>query len=223
MKKKLVITGGGTGGHVFPALAIAEELKARGHDLLYIGSDRGLEARLAPEKGIRFLPVKTGPVKNQKITRLIKTFFQLFGAILWSIRILRKEKVEAVVGVGGYISVPVCAAAFVLRLPIFLQEQNVSVGIANRFLGRLSRKVFLGFPEAARYFAASKTVLTGNPIRKEFFKDPAPYNARGNSLLIMGGSQGAKAINQVIVQNLDRMPAELRIVHQTGVSDFASI
>src|SRR3954463_8488481 len=100
MKHKIAITGGGTGGHVFPALAIAEELKARGHELLYVGSDRGLEARLAPQKSIRFLAIKTGPVKNQKITRLIKTFFELIGAVIWSLRLLRKERANAVVGVG---------------------------------------------------------------------------------------------------------------------------
>lgn len=204
---------------MFPALAIAEELKARGHEMLYVGSNRGLEAKLAPEKGVRFLAVKTGPVKNQKLTRLFRTFFELFAAVIWSLRLLRREKIEAVVGVGGYISVPVCVAAFLLRKPVFLQEQNVSVGIANRFLGRISRKIFLGFPEAARYFANDKVVVTGNPIRKEFFGPIPAYNAEGMTLLVLGGSQGAKAINQVILQSLDRFPPNLKIVHQTGVSD----
>jgi UDP-N-acetylglucosamine--N-acetylmuramyl-(pentapeptide) pyrophosphoryl-undecaprenol N-acetylglucosamine transferase len=220
--KRIVITGGGTGGHVFPALALAEELKTRGHEILYVGSDRGLEAKLAPQKQLRFVCVRTGPVKNQKITRLIRTFFQLTRAIAWSVWLLRKEKTDAVVGVGGYISVPVCVAAFLLRIPVFLQEQNVSVGIANRFLGRISRKVFLGFPEAARFFAKGKSVDTGNPIRKEFFSPVEPYNPAKKHLLVLGGSQGAKAINQVIAQNLDRLGEDYEVTHQTGVSDSES-
>jgi UDP-N-acetylglucosamine--N-acetylmuramyl-(pentapeptide) pyrophosphoryl-undecaprenol N-acetylglucosamine transferase len=224
MKPKIAITGGGTGGHVFPALAIAEELKNRGYEILYVGSDRGLEARLAPQKGVRFLPIKTGPVKNQKITRLIKTFFQLVRAIFWAVRLLRREKVVAVVGVGGYISVPVCVAGFLLRRPVFLQEQNVSVGIANRFLGRMSRRVFLGFAEAKRYFKESKCVPTGNPIRKEFFEtNPGPYNPEGKTLVVLGGSQGARSINTVIAQNLERLPQDWHIIHQTGVSDYESV
>lgn len=217
--KRIVITGGGTGGHVFPALALAEELKARGNEVLYVGSDRGLEAKLAPQKQLRFVCVRTGPVKNQKVTRLIKTFLQLGRAILWSIWLLRKEKTEAVVGVGGYISVPVCVAAFVLRIPVFLQEQNVSVGIANRFLGRISRRVFLGFPEAERFFAPGKSVFTGNPIRKEFFTPAKPYRPEEKHLLVLGGSQGAKAINQVIAGNLDRLGPGYEVTHQTGVAD----
>ncbi len=220
---KIVITGGGTGGHVFPALAIAEELRSRGHELLYIGSDRGLEARLAPEKNIRFIPVRTGPVKNQSLLRKIKTVFQLVSATLWSYRLLRRERIGAVVGVGGYISVPVALAGFLLRIPVFLQEQNVSVGIANRFLGRISRRIFLGFPEAAKYFPADKCVFTGNPIRKEFFKPLPSYNPEAKTLLILGGSQGAKAINQVITQSLSRIPSDWKIIHQTGVSDADAV
>jgi UDP-N-acetylglucosamine--N-acetylmuramyl-(pentapeptide) pyrophosphoryl-undecaprenol N-acetylglucosamine transferase len=224
MKTKIAITGGGTGGHVFPALAIAEELKNRGYEILYVGSDRGMEARLAPQKGVRFVPIKTGPVKNQKFSRLVKTFFQLIGAVIWAWRLLRREKVAAVVGVGGYISVPVCVAGFLLRKPVFLQEQNVSVGIANRFLGRMSKRVFLGFDQAKRYFSPAKSVTTGNPIRKEFFASSDKiYDPNGKTLVILGGSQGARAINQVISQNLQRLPQDWHIIHQTGVTDYESV
>ncbi len=222
MKSKIIITGGGTGGHVFPALAIAEELQARGHAILYVGSNRGLEARLAPQKKIAFLPIHTGPVKNQKFTRILKTLFQLLVAMAWSVRLIYREKPSAVVGVGGYISVPMCLAGFLMRVPVFLQEQNVSVGIANRFLGTLSCKVFLGFEQAKRFFNARKCVVTGNPIRKEFFASTAVYNPQGKSLLILGGSQGARSINQTILNGLDRIPADWSILHQTGASDFES-
>ncbi len=223
MKSKIVITGGGTGGHVFPALAIAEELQKRGHEVLYIGSDRGMEAKLAPQKSVRFLPIRTGPLKNQSLLRRIKTVFQLLGAIAWSLRLLRRDKVEAVVGVGGYISAPMCVAGFLLRLPVFLQEQNVSVGIANRLLGKMSRRIFLGFPEAAAYFDARKCVPTGNPIRKEFFEPLPPYDPEGKTLVILGGSQGARSINQMITANLGKLPQDLHIIHQTGISDVESV
>src|SRR5690606_19741295 len=106
---------------------------------------------------------------------------------------------------------------------VFLQEQNVSVGIANRFLGRLSRRIFLGFEDAAKYFAAGKSVITSNPIRKEFFKELPKYNHHGNTLLVLGGSQGAHSINQVITQNLHRLPSDLQIIHQTGAADEANV
>lgn len=223
MNYKFVITGGGTGGHVFPALAIAEELQSRGNSVLYVGSDRGMEAKLAPARGIRFVAIRTGPVKNQKITRILKTLFQLLGATLWSAHTLRREKIDAVVGVGGYVSVPMCLAGFLLRKPVFLQEQNVSVGIANRFLGRISRKVFLGFPEACRYFNPGKCITTGNPIRKEFFAMPPSYNPQAKMLLILGGSQGARSLNQAMIQNLEKLSPEWTVVHQTGVSDVESV
>src|SRR5690606_38755878 len=102
-------------------------------------------------------------------------------------------------------------------------EQNVSVGIANRLLGKISLRVFLGYPEAAAYFDAKKCTPTGNTIRKEFFAAIPPYNPDGKTLLILGGSQGARSINQMITGNLDKLPADLHIIHQTGVSDVESV
>ena len=191
-RKKIIITGGGTGGHVFPALAIAEEMRDRDYRVLYVGTTRGMEAKLVPEKGFPFFTVNTGSVKNQKALKVLKTLFQLVGAVGWAIRFLRREKPAAVIGVGGYVSVPTCVAAFLLRIPVFLQEQNTSVGIANRFLGKLSRKIFLGFDQARDYFPSAKCVFTGNPIRKDFYSEALPpYNASGKCLVILGGSQGA--------------------------------
>lgn len=222
-KKKIIITGGGTGGHVFPALTIASELKRRGFELLYIGSDRGFEARLAPEHGVPFISVKTGAIKNQSLFTKFRTLVRLFSATLWAMRILKREKAAAVVGVGGYVSVPVCLAAFLLRRPIFLQEQNASVGIANRFLGKLCRTVFLGFAEGEQYFPSGRSIITGNPIRAGFSPiGDEPFQADKISLLILGGSQGAKAINDAILANLARMNAS-HIVHQTGEKDFERV
>lgn len=222
--KKIVITGGGTGGHVFPALAIAEEMRDRGYEVLYVGTNRGMEAKLVPEKKFAFYTVNTGSVKNQKALKIVKTLFQLVGAVLWAIRFLRRERPVAVIGVGGYVSVPTCFAAFLLGKPVFLQEQNTSVGIANRFLGKLSRKIFLGFEQARAYFPSNKCVFTGNPIRKDFYAKSLPsYDANAKCLVILGGSQGAQAINQQIIDLLPTLPPDVTIVHQTGQKDFENV
>ena len=226
-KRKIVITGGGTGGHVFPALAMAEELKKRGYDLRYVGSQRGMEARLVPATGIPFFTLQTGAVKNQKFFTIVKTGFKLTGALLWSFNFLRREKPDAVIGVGGYISFPISFAAFLLRIPLFLQEQNVSVGITNRVLGRMAQKVFLGFSQAEAYFPNSKIVVTGNPIRQVFFQTPKQEASLQNpNLLIFGGSQGAHAINDVVLNFLEEIQSKfptISIYHQTGEKDLERI
>lgn len=212
---------------MFPALAIAEEFRARGFTVLYAGSRKGLESRLVPERGFPFYCVKSGAVKNQSVLKIIRTLFTLFLSIVWALRFLLREKPAAVVGVGGYVSVPVSVAAWALRIPLYLQEQNISVGIANRFLGRLSKNVFLGFEDATKYFSKKKCVVTGNPVRKDFFRpDFPPVDPEKQFLLIMGGSQGARAINDLIVSFLEDLsinyPA-LSILHQTGSQDFDGV
>jgi UDP-N-acetylglucosamine--N-acetylmuramyl-(pentapeptide) pyrophosphoryl-undecaprenol N-acetylglucosamine transferase len=225
--RKIIITGGGTGGHVFPALAMAEELRRRGFEILYVGSSTGMEAKLVPAKGFAFFPVRSGAVKNQSLFKILKTLWSVLLSVGWAVRFLRKEKPGAVLGVGGYVSVPTCFAAFLLRIPLYLQEQNVSVGIANRFLGKLSQKIFLGFPQAIAYFPKHKCLVTGNPIREEFFKsDFPPFDPSRRCLLVFGGSQGARVINDAIVDLLPRLTETFRgltILHQTGEKDFERV
>jgi len=186
-----------------------------------------MESKLVPEKGFPFFTVSSGAVKNQSLLKIAKTLARLLRGLIWAIRFLQREKPAAVIGVGGYVSVPICFAAFVLRIPIYLQEQNVSVGIANRVLGKLAKKVFLGFEEATASFRSSKCVISGNPIRKEFFNPDYPtYRAEANCLVVLGGSQGAKAVNDVVASHLaqlkERYPG-LTIVHQTGKKDYESV
>jgi UDP-N-acetylglucosamine--N-acetylmuramyl-(pentapeptide) pyrophosphoryl-undecaprenol N-acetylglucosamine transferase len=222
--KTILITGGGTGGHVFPALAIAEELRDRGYRILYVGTERGMESKLVPERGFPLITVRSGSVKNQSVLKIVKTLVTLVAGIFQCIGLIRREKPAAVIGVGGYVSVPACVAAFLLRVPVFLQEQNTSVGIANRFLGRLSRRIFLGFDQARSYFPADKCVFTGNPIRKDFYAPSLPsYNPEGKCIAVLGGSQGAQAINQMMVELLPLLGPEVTIVHQTGQKDFESV
>lgn len=225
--KKIVITGGGTGGHVFPALAIAEELQRRGFGILYIGTNQGMEAKLVPPKGIPFFTVRTGAVKNQSILKIFRTLIQLVSAVGWSWNFLRKESPAAVIGVGGYVSVPVCFAAALRRIPLFIQEQNATGGIANRVLARFAQKIFLGFELAKEGFPEQKCLVTGNPLRKEIDRPDFPsHNPGGNSLLIMGGSQGAHAINEVICEllpEIERSSPGMTILHQTGQKDLEEV
>jgi len=202
-------------------------LQKRGFIILYVGTSHGFEAKLVPEKGFAFYTVKTGSVKNQKATKVLKTLFQLLFAVAWAVRFLRREKPAAVVGVGGYVSVPVCVAAFLLRIPIYLQEQNSSVGIANRFLGRLAGKIFLGFDEAKSCFNPNKCTYTGNPIRRDFTRADFPaYDPEANCLVVLGGSQGARAINDGMVSLLEELQSRfpgVSVIHQTGKTDYERI
>lgn len=226
-QNKIIITGGGTGGHVFPALAIAEEMRSRGWAVQYVGTSHGMEAKLVPEANFPFFTVKTGAVKDQSILKIVLTLWDLFLGLIWAIRFLIHEKPNAVLGVGGYVSVPVCLAGFLLRIPLFLQEQNSSVGIANRFLGRLAKKVFLGFPQAISYFDKKKCINTGNPLRPAFYGSKLPnYEPNKQFILILGGSQGSKAINEAVLKFLPNLLAKfpnIQIFHQTGQRDFESV
>lgn len=226
-KKKVVITGGGTGGHVFPAIAIAEELRKRKISVLYVGSERGMESKFVPEKGFPFYSVSSGAIKNQSALKILSTLFQLLQGIVWSVRFLMKEKPQLTIGVGGYVSFPICFASFLLRIPIFLQEQNASVGISNRILGRLATRIFLGFEEAKSAFNPRKCVVSGNPLREVFFgPEVKPYQPQKNHLLVLGGSQGARAINEAVMElsgEILRTFPGITITHQTGVSDAKKV
>lgn len=225
--KTIVVTGGGTGGHVFPALAICEEMKSRGFAPIYVGSASGMEAKLVPERGIPFETVKSGGIKNKGAVASVKALFKVGLSIISSMRFLSRAKPAAVIGVGGYVSVPVSIAAFLMRIPLFLQEQNSSVGIANRFLGKLARRIFLGFDEAKQWLPANKCVVTGNPLRKEFrIHSLTAPQWKPPTLLVFGGSQGAKAINDAVLKCVGELVARfpsLKIVHQTGEKDFPAV
>lgn len=222
--KKILFTGGGTGGHVFPALAMAEEMQRRGFAIQYVGTSQGMESKLVPKKGIPFFTVRTGAVKNQSLLKIVKTLFQLVQAVAWSWRFLGKERPDGVIGVGGYVSVPVCFAAVLRNIPLFIQEQNATAGIANRVLARWAHQVFLGFALAKDGLPANKCLVTGNPLRKEMDRPDFPaHNPNANCLLIMGGSQGAHAINEVVVEllpEIEKLSLGMRILHQTGEKDY---
>lgn len=222
----VAVTGGGTGGHVFPALAIADEFKRRGYRVLYVGTAHGMEAKLVPARGYPLVTLGVSGIKNQGLGKVFVALGRLVKAVGQCLGLLRRERPKAVIGVGGYVSAPLCFAAWLKGTPLFLQEQNTSVGIANRVLGRLAGRVFLGFAEGAQYFPAARTVVTGNPVRPEIEAAEFPYDPKAQRLLVLGGSQGARAINEAVVARLEELEAkypQLEIVHQTGERDYPTV
>jgi UDP-N-acetylglucosamine--N-acetylmuramyl-(pentapeptide) pyrophosphoryl-undecaprenol N-acetylglucosamine transferase len=226
---KLLIAGGGTGGHLFPGIALAEEIVARNpqNQVLFVGTARGIEVREVPKAGFPLELIKVTGLRGKGLLGLAGGLLKLPLALLGSLRILRRYHPDVVLGVGGYASGPVLLAARLLGVSSAILEQNATPGITNRILGRMVRLVFTAFPEAGVFFPARKIRQLGNPIRRSLldnFLKPHPRNTPGRfSLLVIGGSQGAHAINLALPEAVDRLPPDLRssmcIRHQTGPRD----
>ncbi|MDO8644014.1 MAG: undecaprenyldiphospho-muramoylpentapeptide beta-N-acetylglucosaminyltransferase [bacterium] len=228
-KLKVMIAGGGTGGHIFPALALAESFREKdpATDCLFVGTDRGLEKELVPAAGFELVLIRIGALKGKDIWSRLKTIFTLPLALIESFRFILRFQPDLVVGVGGYSSGPVVLAAFLLRKPIILMEQNAIPGLTNRLLSRLANSVFTHFEKAADYF--SKPVLPyGNPLRRELL-DSFKKTERDEqflTVLITGGSQGAHQINEGLVEALPALSSfrtRLRFIHQTGKADYETV
>jgi UDP-N-acetylglucosamine--N-acetylmuramyl-(pentapeptide) pyrophosphoryl-undecaprenol N-acetylglucosamine transferase len=221
---KLLLAGGGTGGHLFPAIALAEQLRSEDprSEVLFVGTERGLEARMLPELGWQLETIEMSGWAGLGWSARFKVLGKLARSFGQSRRILGRFNPDVVVGVGGYASVPVLLAAKTMGIPYLIHEQNAWPGLANRLLGRWAKRVCLSFSEADRAFHRSATVLTGNPVRAAMERCPGiPDDS--TSLLVFGGSQGAQAINRAVVAALpylDEWRDMLTIVHQTGQKDF---
>lgn len=225
---KLIITGGGTGGHVYPGLAVARELLARGpeHEVVFVGAARGLEARLAPAAGLPFVALGvTGMVGRGPLAGLA-AMLRLCAAFVKSLWIIARTRPDAALGVGGYASGPMGLAALAARVPLALAEQNAAPGLTNRWLGRFARRVFASWPESLPHFPAKAAMVTGNPVRAEFFTAARAKSGERVRVLIVGGSQGAGSINRAMaqaVEPLNALSGRLSITHQTGTRDLAAV
>jgi UDP-N-acetylglucosamine--N-acetylmuramyl-(pentapeptide) pyrophosphoryl-undecaprenol N-acetylglucosamine transferase len=227
---KVLIAGGGTGGHLFPGIALAEELVTRHHanEVVFVGTERGLEARVVPREGYPLETIRAQGLKGKGLGGLLKGLWALPMSFVESVRILRKHKPDVVVGVGGYASGPVVLAAWLLGIPTAVQEQNALPGLTNKVLGRFVRVVFTAFEEAGRFFPSRKVQLIGNPIRRKLMDNYLLSHVAHErfTLLVFGGSLGARGINQRMLEALDSLQdvkEQLHIVHQTGKSDLESV
>lgn len=220
---KIILAGGGTGGHVIPALAIAEELKRRGHDAAFVGTARGIETRLVPKSGFPLYLVNIGALNRVSLATRLRTIFNLPLSILAAMRILRGFGAQAVIGVGGYAAGPATIAAVLLRIPVVLFEPNVVPGYANRAVARFASNAAVHFAQTGRWFGRFE--VTGVPVRPAFFALPERLSPKP-TLLIFGGSQGARALNRIAsdtaTQLQQRIPG-LKIVLQTGSREFENV
>lgn len=221
---KVVIAGGGTGGHLFVGIALADALIARDPKtkILFIGTKREMEATALSQKKIPLKRITTEGIKARGILGQIRAMIKIPAGIVQSGFYLWQFKADMVLGVGGYSSGPVAIAALLMRIPIVIHEQNLLPGLTNRLLGRFVDRVFVSFPESVRHFDPQKTRVTGNPIRGEILSGKEiSRNLQRFSVLVVGGSQGAHRINQVVVdalQILNKIP-DMFVMHQTGQKD----
>jgi UDP-N-acetylglucosamine--N-acetylmuramyl-(pentapeptide) pyrophosphoryl-undecaprenol N-acetylglucosamine transferase len=218
---RAILAGGGTGGHVIPALAIANELKkSYGAELLFVGTARGIENRLVPAAGYPLKLVRVGALKNVSLMTRAKTAFVLPRAVWDASRTLNEFAPDVVIGVGGYASGPAMLAALVKHVPTLAFEPNVVPGFANRVVARFVSGAAVHFEETAKYFHHAE--VTGVPVRHAFFEIP-PKRDGTPTLLVFGGSQGAHAINQAMIRclpELERQAPAIHIIHQTGEGDY---
>ncbi|MFZ1052129.1 MAG: undecaprenyldiphospho-muramoylpentapeptide beta-N-acetylglucosaminyltransferase [Candidatus Sulfotelmatobacter sp.] len=218
---RAILAGGGTGGHVIPALAIANELKkSYGAEVLFIGTARGIENRLVPVAGYPLQLVRVGALKNVSLMTRAKTAFDLPRAVWSAARMLNEFAPDVVIGVGGYASGPAMLAAVVKHIPTLAFEPNVVPGFANRMVARFVSGAAVHFEETAKYFRHAE--VTGVPVRQAFFEIRAKCVGTP-TLLVFGGSQGAHAINEAMIRclpELRRQAPGIHIIHQTGERDY---
>jgi UDP-N-acetylglucosamine--N-acetylmuramyl-(pentapeptide) pyrophosphoryl-undecaprenol N-acetylglucosamine transferase len=215
---RVVIAGGGTGGHIIPAVAIANELRTScGADILFIGTPRGLESRLVPQAGYELSLIKVGQLKNVSLLTRARTLMDLPLSVFRCRALLSRFRPHVVIGVGGYASGPAMAAAILERIPTLAFEPNAYPGLANRLVGKYVGGAAVNFEAATKYFRNAQ--VTGIPVREEFFRLPARARSAPPHLLVFGGSQGARVLNTLLPQiaaSLLAMVPGLTILHQAG-------
>jgi UDP-N-acetylglucosamine--N-acetylmuramyl-(pentapeptide) pyrophosphoryl-undecaprenol N-acetylglucosamine transferase len=224
---KLLIAGGGTGGHVFPAIAIAKEWLSRGkeRDVVLVGTQRGLEMKLVPQAGLPLETLRVAGLKGKGGATLVKNLAMLGPGLLDAVRVLRRHRPVAAFGVGGYAAGPMMLATWMNGVSNIIFEPNAEPGFTNRVLARISTRIAAGYQRSASALGA-KAIVTGCPVREEFFTiTPRPLE-KPIRLLVTGGSLGALAINRTFVDAMDKLASRksgLAIVHQTGERDYNAV
>ncbi len=222
--QNIILTTGGTGGHIFPALAVAEELLQRGDvRLLFVGSLYGPEKELATKAGLEFMGLPVRGILGRGF-HAVGAAFNMMRAFVSALGIMRKFRPQIVLGFGGYAAFAPIMAAQALGISTAVHEQNAVAGLSNKVQGRFAKKVFLGMPET-QGFAEKKCIVTGNPVRVAVAQVSAnEHDFSGKRLLVVGGSQGARALNDLIIENFAKCNTENIIIrHQSGAKDFERV
>lgn len=216
--RPVMIMAGGTGGHIFPALAVAKELEKRDVPVIWLGSEGGMETRIVPDYGLPMETLKIKGVRGKGIATLLMAPVKILAAVWEAVQVLRKHRPQSVLGMGGFASGPGGLAAALMRIPVYIHEQNSVPGMTNRWLARVSRRVMQGFANAL-----PKGLHTGNPVREELTKMPSPQDRFADRsdalrLLVVGGSLGALKFNQEVPKALALLDESLmpEVLHQTG-------
>jgi UDP-N-acetylglucosamine--N-acetylmuramyl-(pentapeptide) pyrophosphoryl-undecaprenol N-acetylglucosamine transferase len=219
------MAGGGTGGHVIPAIAVAREVARMGYQVLFVGTERGVESRLVPAAGFRLEKIRVGGLKRLGLATRVSSSWRLVRETIREIALFQDWKPAAVFSMGGYVAGPPVLAALLRGVPVVVMEPNAVPGLTNRWIARWVRRALINFDETARFFPAGRTELTGLPVREEFFNLPA---RSGNefTVLITGGSQGSRTLNEAARKSwplFREAGLPLRLIHQTGSPMYAQL
>ena len=223
--RAVVLAGGGTGGHIFPALALAEAIRRRDPEtrVSFMGTERGLETRLVPAAGVALDLVPAAQIAGRSLLRKARGAIVLLRGVWRARALLRAREAGLVIGVGGYASVPAVVAAALARIPVALLEPNARPGRANRALARFARAIFVQFEDARAAFPAGRVEALGYPVREIPKRAAAPASGPLR-LLVLGGSQGARSLNQALCALLPRLELDgVAIAHQTGAADLDAV
>ncbi|MBV8551615.1 MAG: undecaprenyldiphospho-muramoylpentapeptide beta-N-acetylglucosaminyltransferase [Acidobacteriaceae bacterium] len=225
MPYSFVLTGGGTGGHVFPALAVARVLRERGHRLLFIGTREGMEVKLVADAGYDMAFIRSGGLNRVGLRQQIQTALRLPGSVAGALRLLRGFRAQSVFSMGGYVAGPVMLASVLGRIPLIVMEPNAIPGFANRRVGKRVYRALLGFESTRKWFPEGKSEVTGLPVRPEFFALQPKQNGMF-TVLITGGSRGSRTLNRASRESWKlfcESGVPVRIVHQTGAAEYEAL
>lgn len=225
MPYSFVLTGGGTGGHVFPALAVASVLRERGHEVLFVGTREGIEARLVGDAGYRMEYIRSSGLNRVGLRQQVQTAMQLPGSIAGASAVLRHCRAQAVFSMGGYVAGPVMLGALLRRIPLIVMEPNAIPGFANRRVARRVYRALLGFESTRRWFPNDRCEVTGLPVRPEFFA-VKPKQQGVFTVLITGGSRGSRTLNRASRESWQLFRdagSDIRIIHQSGAAEHEAL
>jgi UDP-N-acetylglucosamine--N-acetylmuramyl-(pentapeptide) pyrophosphoryl-undecaprenol N-acetylglucosamine transferase len=223
---RILMAGGGTGGHVMPLLAVAEELRRRGHEPHFVGTRKGFEAKLVPARGFPIDFIDIGGFQGKGLTQRGRLLWQLPQSILSSLSLLRRFGSKACFSLGGYVAAPPVLAALMRKIPLVVMEPNAMPGMVHRWVGRFATRAVLGFAAAAKYFPAGSTEVAGLPVREEFFQVSELARGPVFRILVTGGSQGSQTLNRAVRELwplLATASFPVHVVHQCGNRAFAEM